>query len=263
MADSSTSAITLRRIPYGEFDLILTLLTPDHGKISVFARSARKDARRFSGAVEPFSLLKVVLRSGRGRLAVLAEAALVDPLPTLRTDLHKTAYASCWSELVLAGMEEGAPQPAVYRLLRDALTALDRGTVGKPALHLFFLAKFAGLSGFFPEMTCCRRCNTPLDEAPAEVGVDIPSGGMACGRCIPFVPGTHRIAKGTLKALLWLGAADIQQASRIRLAPAALEESARFFEAFISHHLGRQVRSLSFLTHIRSRREEGRIQHVG
>lgn len=263
MSDSSTSAITLRRISYGEFDLILTLLTPDHGKISVFARSARKDTRRFSGATDPFILLKVLLRSGRGRLAVLGEAALVDPLPTLRTDLHKTAYASCWSELVLAGMEEGDPEPAVYHLLRDALTALDRDAVEKSALHLFFLTKFAGLSGFFPDATCCRRCNAPLDEAPAEVGGDIPSGGMICGRCIPFVSRTHRIAKGTLKALLWLEAADIQQASRIRLVPAALEESARFLEAFISHHLGRQLQSLAFLTHIRSRREEGRIQYVG
>lgn len=263
MADSSTTAITLRRIPYGEFDLILTLLTPDHGKISVFARSARKDCRRFSGATEPFTVLNVLLRSGRGRLALLAEAALADPLPALRTDLRKAAYASYWSELVCTGMEEGAPQPAVYDLLHDALTALDRDVIWKPALHLFFLTKLAGLYGFFPELTRCRRCNTPLDEALPPVGVDIPSGGMVCGRCIPFILRPHRTPKGTLKALLWMEAADIQQASRIRLAPAALEESARFLEAFVAHHLGRQIRSLAFLTHIRSRREEGRIHHVG
>jgi DNA repair protein RecO (recombination protein O) len=63
--------------------------------------------------------------------------------------------------------------------------------------------------------------------------------------------------------LLWLGTADIQKASRIRFTPASLEEAVRFLEAFISHHLGHQARSLAFLTHIRSRREEGRTHHVG
>ena len=264
MADHSTSAITLRRIPYGDHDLVLTLLTPDHGKIPVFARSAKKDPGRFSGAIEPFSVLTALFRRGRGKLPTLVEATLVDPLETLRADLHKTAYASYWSELVCAGSEEGAPQFAAYRLLHDAFTALDRDTLGKTALNVFFLSKFAGLSGFFPELTHCRHCKAPLDDnTPPVVAIDIPSGGMVCARCLPSIPRLHKISKGTIKALIWLGTADIQKASRIRVNPASLEEAVRFLEAFISHHLGHQARSLAFLTHIRSRREEGRAHHVG
>ena len=264
MADFSTSAIMLRRIPYGDYDLILTLFTPDHGKISVFAKSAKRDVRRFSGALEPFSILKAVLKTGRGKLPALSEAALVDPLATLRADIRKTAYASYWCELVGTGSEEGAPQPGGYPLLHEALMALDRDRVGKTTLNVLFQLKFARLSGFFPELTRCLSCKTPLDAvAPRGVAVDIASGGMVCGDCIPRILRPYRLSKGTIKALLWLETENIQKASRIRFTRESLKECVGFLEAFISHHLGHSPRSLAFLKHIRSRREEGPIHHVG
>ena len=254
----------LRRIPYGDDDLVLTLFTPDHGKISVFAKSARKDVRRFSGALEPFTLLKTVLRTGRGKLPSIAEAALVDPLPSLRTDIRKTAYAGYWSELIVISSEEGSPQPGGYLLLHEALKALDRDIIGKTALSILFQLKFARLSGFFPGLTHCRFCKISLDAAsPRDVGVNIASGGMVCGDCVSRIPRPHRLSKGAIKALLWLEKADIQKASRIRFTPKSIEECVRFLEAFIPYHIGHPPRSLAFLKHISSRREEGRIYHVG
>jgi DNA repair protein RecO (recombination protein O) len=266
MPDFSTPAIMLRRIPYGDHARILTLLTPDHGKISVFARSARKDCRRFSGALEPFRILHAVIGDGRGRLAVLKEARTSDPLEALRSDFRSAALASYWCELVLSGTEEGAPQPDGYRLLHGALTALDRRHMAPAALNILFQLHFARLSGFFPALTRCRSCGVALDAAPDAVAVDIASGAMVCGRCFSGY-GTHplhSLSKGAMKALLWLAAADIQTAGRIRLNPGTRDACTRFLEAFIPYHLGRRPRSLDFLTHIRSRkREEGRICHVG
>jgi len=255
----------LRRIPYGDHDLILTLFTPNHGKISVFAKSARKDSRRFSVTLEPLSMLKVVLKTRSGNLPLLFEAVLVDPLATLRTDLRKTAYASYWSELIGVGSEEGVSQsPDGYPLLHEALTALDRDIMGKTALNVLFQLKFAKLSGFFPELTHCHACKTPLDAiVPRGLSVDIASGGLACGDCTSQIFRPYRLSKGTIKTLLWLETADIPKASRIRFTRDSLEECACFLETFIPHHLGHAPRSLTFLKHIQKRKEEGRIYHVG
>jgi len=59
----STPAILLRRIDYGDYDLIITLLTFDAGKISVIAKSAKKSIKRFSGVLELFSVLNVILQN--------------------------------------------------------------------------------------------------------------------------------------------------------------------------------------------------------
>ncbi|MBS3810049.1 MAG: recombination protein O N-terminal domain-containing protein, partial [Desulfobacterales bacterium] len=62
MSGFSTPAILLRRIEYGDYDLIATFLTRAKGKISVIAKNAKKSRKRFSGLLEPFTALDLVCR---------------------------------------------------------------------------------------------------------------------------------------------------------------------------------------------------------
>ncbi|MDM8553033.1 DNA repair protein RecO, partial [Desulfobacterales bacterium HSG2] len=82
----STSAIMLRRIDFGDYDLIITFLTLDMGKVSVIAKSAKRSKKRFAGILELFSVLQVVCSRGRG-LPVLQEAVLRDPFIKIRSDI--------------------------------------------------------------------------------------------------------------------------------------------------------------------------------
>ena len=47
-------AIVLKRIEYGEADRILTVLTKNHGKISVIAKGVRKPKSKLAGGIEIF-----------------------------------------------------------------------------------------------------------------------------------------------------------------------------------------------------------------
>lgn len=58
-------ALILRRVDYGEADVIVDLLTQEHGRVGVYARGARKSTRRFAGGLEAFALLRVRYRAGR------------------------------------------------------------------------------------------------------------------------------------------------------------------------------------------------------
>ena len=59
MSSFSTPAIILRRIDFGDYDLIVTIFTLNKGKISVIAKSAKKSKKRFAGILELFSVLDV------------------------------------------------------------------------------------------------------------------------------------------------------------------------------------------------------------
>ena len=103
----TTPAVLLRKLEYGDFDLILTLLSLQRGKIALIAKSAKKSTKRFAGILELFSLLEVVASTGKGRgLPVLQEATLIAPFSTIRNDISKTAYASYWCELINNWVEE-------------------------------------------------------------------------------------------------------------------------------------------------------------
>jgi DNA repair protein RecO (recombination protein O) len=75
MSGFSTPAILLRRIDHGDHDLIITFFSREKGRIPVIAKNAKKSRKRFSGLLEPFTVLELVCRSPRrGGMPVLQEA---------------------------------------------------------------------------------------------------------------------------------------------------------------------------------------------
>ena len=94
----SSPAILLRRLDYGDFDVIITFFTLKRGKLSLIAKSAKKSTKRFAGILELFSVLEVTAGTDRGKgLSVLLEAVLKHPFSAIRADFRKTAYASYWA----------------------------------------------------------------------------------------------------------------------------------------------------------------------
>ena len=51
----STEGIILKKEPYGEADLLITILTKDFGKIKVMAQGVRKEAAKLKGHFEPLT----------------------------------------------------------------------------------------------------------------------------------------------------------------------------------------------------------------
>src|SRR5690242_1430026 len=56
----ASPAYVLRTRPYGELDVIATLLTERHGKITGFAKAAKHSRRRFGGMLQPFVHVRAV-----------------------------------------------------------------------------------------------------------------------------------------------------------------------------------------------------------
>ena len=249
----STPAILLRRLDYGDFDLILTFLTLERGKISLIAKSAKKSTKRFAGILELFSLIEVVGSTGKGHgLPVLQEAALISPFSAIRSDIGKTAYASYWCELLNNWVEENQRQASLYYLLKHALSQLDGGAPAPAETSVFFQMRLLCLSGHSPRLSHCGRCRKNLEAIEANVVVfDIAKGAILCEACMPGAAGRIRLSKGTIKQLLWIESGDIKKASRVRFGTQAIKEGLEFLETFLPYIMGKQPQSLKFLQQIR------------
>lgn len=253
MASLSTPAILLRRIEYGDYDLIVTLFTLAQGKTSAIAKSAKKSVKRFPGVLEPFSRLNVVLAQRRGKgMPVLQEASLEDPFFKIREDIIKTAYASYWAELIYLWMAEGEPQEALYRLTLHVLTELNRGETPVEVLSILFQMRFLSLAGFRPNFDHCHACKTCLDQIRDSSVVSDPcKGGIACPTCGIPINGRLKISKGTLKQLMWTDTGNLERAARVRFTTAAISEGLKFLEAFVPFHIGKSPKSLKVLGAVR------------
>lgn len=232
------TALLLSRIDFGESDRILTLLTEERGKLSAFARGARKSRRRFAGVLEPFSLIQVSLRSSRGALYQLDEASLLDGFDALRRDLGAMSRAAYACELTRELCRESAAAGEFFSLLRAFLC----GSADPVELMRFELGALS-LSGLRPSLDYCVMCGT---SDGIGVRFDPEHGGRLCERCAR----SHgvRISKETLGVLAALQTGGAEQGLS---APAWVRAEARAaLTGFVVHHMGHRLKSYDFMRQI-------------
>ena len=253
----SSPAILLRRLDYGDFDVIITFFTLKRGKLSLIAKSAKKSTKRFAGILELFSVLEVTAGTGRSKgLSVLQEAVLKQPFSTIRADFRKTAYASYWTELIYNWIEENFRQASLYHLLEHVLAELDSERTTPTVLNILFQMRFLALSGHRPNLGNCSVCRQELENIKQDnILIDSQRGGILCKDCRTRSASRTLLDKGTIKQLLWVESGDLAKATRIKFSPSALKEGTEFLEEFVCYHLGKQPRSLKFLRQIRNTME--------
>ena len=91
-------AIILHYRNFKEADRILTLFTPDLGKLDVLARGVRKTRSRKVGHVEPYMYLSLVLRRSKW-LPEVSEVQVRAAFPRCRSSLESITQASYICEL--------------------------------------------------------------------------------------------------------------------------------------------------------------------
>src|SRR5450756_823633 len=100
-----TDAIVLSRFDFGEADRILTLLTPELGKIKAIAKGIRRPTSRIGGALEPLAELRIQLARGR-TFDVVTQVTMQHTWLGLRDRLEVTATAWYCAELAERSLEE-------------------------------------------------------------------------------------------------------------------------------------------------------------
>ncbi len=182
MSEASTDlGVVLRMAPVRESDLMVTLYTEAHGRITAVARGGRKSQRRFAGTLSVLVLARYQLaRRPRGELFGLDGGEVVREWTQLATDVVGVAHASYAIELLEAILPAEAPEPDALQLLLalwDSLAAHGPSPAAVRAYELGLLA----LTGQQPALEACAACGeTDLDGGAM---FDPARGGAICRKC--------------------------------------------------------------------------------
>lgn len=145
------SGFILKTTPYGESDLIVHLLSPDRGKLSVISRGARK-TKKHSCIIEPFDRGSFTLKSTKAPYLRIEHFQPHQSYRQIRNDLNRVALASLVCEvcdkLMLEEFEDEAS--VVYDALLDCLNTLEKEREIKLLLRstFDFLSFLLALSGY-------------------------------------------------------------------------------------------------------------------
>lgn len=128
-------AYLLHHHPWRDSSRILELITRAHGRVSVFARAARRGGSTLPAALQPFSEI-LVSWTARGEAGQLTGAERVRTPLTLAGDRLMSAFYA--NELLLKLLPRHDPHPALFDAYAVLLARLD-GAAYEPAraLRLF------------------------------------------------------------------------------------------------------------------------------
>src|ERR1035437_1338461 len=121
--DYQTEAIVIKKTKLGEADRILTLFTPDLGKVRAVAKGVRKTKSKLTGHLEMLTHSTISLASGRG-LDTITGSQTIDSFITLKDNLDLSSYALYVAELVDQFTADEHENQPLFLLLRDTLRRL-------------------------------------------------------------------------------------------------------------------------------------------
>lgn len=243
----ATEAIVMRRDDYGEADRLVTLLTPDYGKLRVLAKGARKPTSRKAGHIELFTRTRLLLAKGR-TFDLITQAELVETHRPLREEVQRGALAHYLCELADRFAPEGSDAAPLYDLLAEGLGWLCEAHDPRLAARYFEL-RLLTLEGYRPELFRCARTQLPLadDGRGASVAFSPSEGGVLSEAAAGLARDVFRLSRGGLALLRALHTQPFEAVQALDVSRELHEHVERALQLYISAILERRPRTMAFL----------------
>jgi DNA repair protein RecO (recombination protein O) len=242
-----TAGIVLRQRRLGEADKIITLFTPNLGKLDAVAKGVRRPRSKLAGHVEPLTYTSFMLARGR-ELDIVTQAQTIEVFATLREDLERTGRALYAAELVDRFAPERQENFQVFRLFLETLRRL--ATEERLDITLrFFEMRLLGYLGYQPQTDECVVCGATLK--PVTNGWSAESGGVLCPDCVRTAPMSRPLTVNALKVMRLLQKSEFAAVARVKTAPPLETEIERHLREYVLYVLERDVRSVRFIETLR------------
>ncbi|TCI25703.1 DNA repair protein RecO [Exiguobacterium sp. SH3S2] len=229
------TGIVIRTVNYGESNKVVTLFTEELGKVAVMARGAKKPGSRLHAASQPFVEAVYIFPASRG-LGQLKSSDVITSYPEIRKDVERMAYAVYLLELVDKTVEDRVPNRPLYRILNDALQALNAGMDPEIITHHFEL-RIMYLLGVAPVLTGCVRCNDVTDP----MFFSVTSGGFLCSR--HQEAGSIQMSERLAKLLYLLSRHELSEFSNVPLTKETRLLLRQLFDAYMDSYSGLNLKT--------------------
>jgi DNA repair protein RecO (recombination protein O) len=242
-----TEAIIIKKTKLREADRILTLYTPDMGKIQAVARGVRRPRSKMAGHLELLTHSLVSLARGRNLDTITGSQTINSFLP-LKSDLWLTSYALYVIELVNQFTADHIENRPLFQLLLESMKNLCQAGNKDLALRYFEINLLAEV-GYRPQLQQCVNCHSPLE--PITNSFCPSAGGTVCPDCSYREQLTYSLSVNALKVLRLLQGGQYEAIKRLKINSRLSHELETVMRNYLRYLLEREVKSITWLDNLK------------
>lgn len=173
----TTKGLVLRVSDYNDRDALLTLLTPEHGKITVRARGLRRKNSPLTAPCQLLALGEFTLFEYRDSYSI-NEAHSIELFQGLRKDIVKLSLGTYFAQVAELLSMEDMPNSELLSLVLNCLFALSSLSDSENKVKAVFELRCACLSGYTPDLYACHQCGQQDANR-----FDVSNGTLSCATC--------------------------------------------------------------------------------
>ena len=245
MNQITLTGMVLSAGPMGEYDRRVVLLTKERGKISAFAKGARRPDSALVGVTQPFSFGEFTLYEGRTSYN-LVNAKISNYFEELRSDVEGAYYGFYFMDFAGFYTREGVNETETLKLLYQSFRALLKPQFDNRLVRAIFELKLVTIHGEGPLVFSCLKCGS----TEGELQFSVRKGGLLCSSCrkkLPEVTDSCALLPSALYTMQYIVATPIEKLYQFTVTEEVLSELQDILKKYLERYVNRDFKSLEIL----------------
>ena len=235
-----TKGIVIGSANSSDNDKVLTVLTPDLGKISVFHKSAKKTKSSALNCSEYLAFSDLVLYKSSNDNYSINSAEIIELFYNLRTDIDKLNYASLISQIVYDVTEENIPAGDILQLFLNTLYVISETDKNLELVLSIFEIRLLAILGFLPQILNCVSCGTPMLETMNDFYFSLKDDGVKCEPCSKIDKSVIHLSKTSFSALIYILSCEAKKIYSFEMPEEAINELRLLSKIYIAQKLDKE-----------------------
>ena len=237
MATVKVKGVILSENNMGDYDKMLTMLTPNFGKISCVAKGARRPKSALLAGTQMFCFGEYMMYQGTSTYHINS-CETIEIFYKLRTDLEKLKYAIHINKIVQDVTEENENCFNIMQLYLNALYTISETDKDLDLTISIFKLRLLCILGFTPRILSCTNCK----EKDNLSYFSIKDNGFKCEACARQDKSSLQMSESTKNAIKYTITAPAKKLFSFNLINESLEEFKLICKIYFNEKLEKEYK---------------------
>lgn len=235
------NGIVLSSMPVGDYDKRLVLLTKERGKITAFARGARKQSSPYLGLSEPFNFGTFFVVEGFDAYRLVG-GSVKEHFSDVKNDIEGICYGTYFCDVMEYLSVDGIGDVNMLNLLYLSLKALTKTGIPNALVRRVFELRILAYDGETMAAFSCIKCGRKQLN-----GFYLPGDGLVCAECASKLPGVVMLSESAIYMIQYVLSCTLDKLYTFQLSDTVFREVDGVVDAYFTRHVNGRFNSLEIL----------------